>query len=192
MAILRPMTATVLKPKSICSEERDDIHSDENSQPRQMLLRIFRQSGLGDPDGCSAVLSLIAISKLLRSHMREVLTRFDLSEVKLITLICLYAEEPSPCTPAGLARHAQVSRATMSATLDGMVRRGWLHRERGAQDRRTLEIRLTLSGRSLVEESVMPFLGAIARCAEALTREEWATLSQSCDHLRKHLRGQAT
>lgn len=158
-----------------------------NSHPIKMLMRIFRQSHLGDPEGCAAVLSLIAISKLLRANMRDVLTRFELSEVKLSVLICLYAEEPEPCTPAVLAQHVQVTRATMSTTIDGMCRRGWLDRQRGRDDRRTVLVSLTVAGRELVEKSVIPFLTAVARSSEALTLEERRTLSITCAHLFEHL-----
>lgn len=180
----QPTAANPRPEDAFCADDSPLLRN----HPTKMLLRIFRQSGLGDPEGCAAVLSLISVGKLLRARMREVLTRYDLSELKLATLICLYAEEPASCTPADLARQVRVSRATMSTALEGMSRRGWLNRERGLTDRRTVNVHLTRVGRRLVEESVIPFLGAIAQCADTLAGDEWRTLSKTCAHLCVSLR----
>lgn len=167
---------------------RDDTSapSDCLTQPLKMLVRIARQSGLGDPDACTAILAMLSTSRRLHHHFQRVLARFDLSEVRLTTLVVLYALDPSPSSPADLALHAQVSRATMTDTLETMRLRNWIVRDRTRFDRRVFHIRLTDEGRAIVEQAVSPFLSTVNLCAQALTRAERDTSLRICAHLNRH------
>jgi DNA-binding MarR family transcriptional regulator len=148
-----------------------------------MLVRIARQSHLGDPEACTTVLALLSTSRLLHQHFQRVLAQLELSEVKLTTLVSLYALDPEPSTPADLAFHSQVSRATMTDTLEAMCDRNWIVRERARTDRRMLYIHLTDAGRTLVEQAVIPFLTTVNLCAQVLTRNERAAALRICTHL---------
>ncbi|MCX6956793.1 MAG: MarR family transcriptional regulator [Verrucomicrobia bacterium] len=152
-------------------------------RPVQMLLRIARQSRLGDPEGCAAILTLLATGRVVRAHLQHVLGQLGLNEIKFSTLITLYALDPDPSTPAELALQSRVSRAAMSDTLEALRGGGWVDRERSTSDRRTLHIRLTARGRDLIETAVRPFLAAVGRCAEALTAAERRSLTRTCGHL---------
>jgi DNA-binding MarR family transcriptional regulator len=155
-------------------------------QPTQMLVRIARQSGLGDPEGCAAVLALLTTSRLVRGQLHRVLAELGLNEAKLTTLITLYALDPEPSTPADLAVQSQVSRSTMTDTLESLHASGWVQRERGESDRRTLHIHLTETGRSLVERAVRPFLTAVGNCADTLSTAERSAVTSACIHLCDH------
>lgn len=169
---------------------RADAHPALASQPMQMLLRITRQSRLGDPEACAAILALLATGKLLRANFHALLAKLGLTEAKFTTLITLYALDPEPSTPADLAAQVRVSRAAMTEALEGLHARGLVRRERGERDRRTFAILLTDAGRTLTEKSVRPFLGAISRCADSLSATERAAMAGACDHLFIHFREQ--
>lgn len=152
----------------------------------QMLERIARQSGLGNPDGFLALLALISTGKLLRSHLQRVLTGLGLNEIKFSTLVTLYSLDPDPSTPAELALQSRVSRAAMTDTLESLRGLGWVDRERSSTDRRTLLIRLTARGRTVVERAVRPFLAALAGCSESLTAAELRALTRTCARVCGH------
>jgi len=160
------------------------------SQPLKMLVRIARQNRLGDPDACATVLAMLFTSRLLHQHFQRALARLDLSEVKLTTLVSLYAIDPEPSTPADLALQSQVSRAAMTDTLETMRLRNWIVRDPAQNDRRVLHIHLTDEGRALVERAVIPFLSTVNLCAQVLTRDEHATAISICAHLNAYFRSQ--
>ncbi|HEY9250626.1 MAG TPA: MarR family transcriptional regulator [Rariglobus sp.] len=155
-----------------------------------MLVRIARQSRLGDPEACASVLAMLSTSRLLHQHFQHVLAQLDLSEVKLTTLVSLYALDPEPSTPADLAIHSQVSRATMTETLETMRLRNWIVRDRAKNDRRVLHIHLTDEGRTLVEHAVIPFLSTVNLCAQVMTRDERTTAIRICTHLNRYFQPQ--
>lgn len=148
-----------------------------------MLVRIARHSRIGNPEGCAALLLLLASSRLLRNELHRVLARFGLSQLRFATLVSLYASDPDPCTPADLAYHVQVSRATMADILDELFRRAWITRKRARNDRRYQHICLTDDGRTLVERAVQPFLSAVSRCAEVLAPEEREAVARASSHM---------
>lgn len=182
-------------PKKACdtssSTGEDAAQTRCLSQPLKMLVRIARQSHLGDPDACATVLAMLFTSRLLHQHFQRALARLDLSEVKLTTLVSLYAIDPEPSTPADLALHSQVSRATMTDTLEGMRRRNWIVRDRAQNDRRVLHIHLTDEGRTLVERAVSPFLSTVNLCAQVMTRDERTTAIRICNHLNRYFQPQS-
>lgn len=151
-----------------------------------MLVRIARQSHLGDPEGCAAILALLTATRLVRGHLNRVLAQAGLNEAKLSALVTLYALDPEPSTPADLALQSQVSRTTMTDTLDALHSGGWINRERGEADRRTLHIQLTTTGRTLVENAVRPFLTAVGNCAATLSVAERRSVTSACVHLCDH------
>lgn len=157
------------------------------SQPMDMLVRIARQSQLGDAEGCATLLTMLASMRLLRLHLQRVLAPLKLSEVKLATLISLYALDPVPSSASDLAYHAQVSRATMTDTLELMRAHGWVARERSSEDRRKMRVMLTTAGRELVEQAVRPFLAALGRCSEFINPRERDTILHACARLDAHL-----
>lgn len=171
-------------------EAVDPLQAGCLSQPLKMLVRIARQSHLGDPDACATVLGLLFTSRLLHQHFQRALAQLDLSVVRLTTLVSLYALDPEPSTPADLAFHSQVSRATMTATLESMRLRNWIVRDRAQNDRRVLHIHLTDEGRTLVEQAVRPFLSTVNLCAQVLTPHERTTAIRICTHLNSYFQPQ--
>jgi DNA-binding MarR family transcriptional regulator len=57
-----------------------------------------------------------------------------------------------PCTMSELARHQAVSLPTISRSVDMLVRRGWVERGTGSNDRRQSMVRLTPRGRRVLAD----------------------------------------
>lgn len=157
-----------------------------------MLVRIARHSRIGNPEGCAALLMLLSASRLLRNELHRVLTGLGLSQIRFAALVSLYASDPDPCTPADLAYHVQVSRATMADILDEMCRRGWITRKRVRTDRRSRHICLTDDGRTLFEHAVQPFLSAVSRCAEVLDVEEREAVGRASSQIHSYFQPNAS
>jgi len=162
-----------------------------SAQPFQMLVRIARHSDIGDPDGCAAILALLATGRSLRAHLQRVLTSLDLSEVKFAVLVSLYAQDPAPCSLSELSAQAEVSRASLRTTLDALSAGGWIETaspSASASVRPSAQrISLTPRGRTLTEKTVRPFLTAVARCGEVLSASERQAVTRSCNLLQDRL-----
>jgi DNA-binding MarR family transcriptional regulator len=57
-----------------------------------------------------------------------------------------HLDDVQPTALFDLARHMGVTASTMSLTMDRLVAAGYVIRERSAQDRRRLDLRLTIAG----------------------------------------------
>lgn len=160
-----------------------------SAQPFQMLVRIARHSDIGDPDGCAAVLALLATGRSLRAHLQRVLTSLDLSELKFAVLVSLYARDPAPCSLSELSAQAEVGRTSLRTTLDALSSGGWIETVAGASDSRpsAQRVSLTARGRTLTEKTVRPFLAAVARCGEVLSASERQAVTRSCNLLQDRL-----
>jgi len=75
----------------------------------------------------------------------------------------LHAVALQPLSLGELAERLQVSAPTMSVTVQTLATRGWLRRERSAQDRRIVMVHTTPAG--------MDMLGQMYREAEALMQD---------------------
>ena len=79
-----------------------------------------------------------------KRHVRDPETAAILSGHQASVLDHLDDVQPTPLFD--LARHMGVTASTMSLTIDRLVRGGYVVRERSAEDRRRLDLRLTPAG----------------------------------------------
>jgi DNA-binding MarR family transcriptional regulator len=79
-----------------------------------------------------------------KRHVRDPQTQEILSGHQASVLDHLDDVHPTPLFD--LARHMGVTASTMSLTMDRLVRGGYVVRERSAEDRRRLDLRLTPAG----------------------------------------------
>ena len=149
----------------------------------QMLVRVAKHGGIGDPEGCAAVLTLLETARRLRGHIHSILAAHGLSDARFAVLVCLYAIDPTPITPAELAEEAQISRAAMSESLESLQKAGHVTRERSATDRRSTRISLSDSGRALIEDTMRPFLDVVSRFGGALSLAERRIIGEICTNI---------
>lgn len=114
---------------------------------------------------------LMRTARLLRAHIDQALAPFDLDMSQYLCLSMLAADEGQPSMPSELSTTLDATRTQMTRLLDGLEARGLLRRRASTQDRRSLELRLTAAGRSLVERA--------APVVHAAYGEAWGPLGET-------------
>ena len=90
---------------------------------------------------------VMLVMKTLGAEMRR--SRRPLAPAQMGSLMRIGA---GPCSMSELARHQAVSLPTISKSVDMLVRRGWVGRGTGKDDRRQSLVRLTPRGRRVLAD----------------------------------------
>lgn len=106
----------------------------------------------------------------LFQHFRESLAGFDITPGQAGVLI-LTRDNPG-ISQSRLARAMQVERATLGQTLEGLVKRSLVARERNKGDRRAYALRLSPEGEDFVAALLPAIRAHEAEVARNLTAEE--------------------
>ena len=88
-------------------------------------------------------------------------------------------------TPADLADHAGVTRATITGLLDALEKEGLVERTHRSDDRRSLHVRLTKKGVSLLEKILPDHYAAIGALMSKLTKPEKKQLAALLGKMRE-------
>lgn len=113
--------------------------------------------------------SLRRITRAIDLYSRQLASRFGLTGPQLVCLRTLASTET--CTPSRLAREVDLSQATITGIVDRLEAQGLVRRERDAQDRRRISVRVTPAGQELLARAPSPlhsrFLERLAELPEA-------------------------
>ena len=91
-----------------------------------------------------------------------------------------------------LAQASLQDAATMTAIVDGLVRRGWVVRRRSAGDRRRVSVRLTVRGRTLLRAVPRRLDLRWHRALRRLSSTEQALLLRLLEQLLEGMRAAGT
>lgn len=108
---------------------------------------------------------------VMRSVVAELRGAGELPAPAHFGLLTVLAAQPRPLTLTELAALQGVSLPTMSNSITALVRRGWVRRTVGADDRRQTRIAVTTKGRDTV--------GRVGRSAEAHLAERLTNLDET-------------
>ena len=136
-----------------------------------MRMAASKYPELEPASGAAYVLLLRVASDMLAAG-DEYLAKFSLSQGRFIVLTLLYRVFDLPQNPCVLAEKAGVTRATMTGLLDGLEREGYIQRETSTEDRRMLEVRLTVKGKKFLEGVMPGFFRMVRQRMEGLTMGE--------------------
>lgn len=106
-----------------------------------------------------AVLLSQASALLARAGGRA-LDAWDVTWPQALSLLVL-AEQEAPISATRLVNQLGLGRTAMTSVVDRLERSGWVQRRPSPVDRRTADLVLTDSGRTLVE-NIRPVLGNLA------------------------------
>lgn len=107
--------------------------------------------------------------------------RHGITQARFLVLINLYKAEGHGLTPAALADTLGVTRATITGLIDTLERDAMVAREPDPDDKRSVLVRLSLTGRRFLEGMMPDHFARIAgvlRHFSAAEREQFAHLLQ--------------
>jgi DNA-binding MarR family transcriptional regulator len=117
-------------------------------------------------DGAAILAAVRAIGSSTDSCRRAVIAESGLGTADLITLSLLHREEPQQAGRIG--ESTGLTPGSVTALLDRLEDGGYLTRVRTDHDRRSLEVRLTPTGRALGNAVINALLPAMERIADEL------------------------
>jgi len=77
------------------------------------------------------------------------------------------------------------SNSNITLVIDNLEKQGWVRRQRDQDDRRTVHVSLTETGKALIQSLLPEHVTAIREMMKVLTPEEQATLGEICRRLGK-------
>jgi len=118
-------------------------------------------------------LQLLWLSDNILDVMDLDLAPYGITESKLDVLLLLVLHEGrESVTPSAIADRLGIRRASVTALLDWLEKRGWIAREQSARDRRMLHIRITTEGKALVDQVLPTFWATCASLLDDLDEQE--------------------
>ena len=128
-----------------------------------------------------AYIKLMRATGSVRSRLDRALARHKLTENQLGVLEAILHLGPQ-CQRA-LAEKLWTTGPSVTLLVDQLEQRGWVRRERNAQDRRFVSVDLTAEGKRFIERVFPGHAEAIAETFGALTAAEQAQLGRLCKKL---------
>lgn len=140
------------------------------------LLAIARQRPGLDAARCAVVFGHLDTAAAVQAVLHGLLAKYRLSDLKFAVLVVLFTLDPDPSTPADLAQHAGVSRSAITDALDQLAVQKCVVRERDRADRRSTYVRLTATGRRIMDRALTQYLCAAGRIARLADRPAQSAL----------------
>ncbi|MEM8860358.1 MAG: MarR family transcriptional regulator [Chloroflexota bacterium] len=138
-----------------------------------------RVSGLPIDALALAVMSNIwRASQAFRNEMeQQILRDYNLTFSSFSTLFIVWIW--GPLEMSAIAASQSVARSTISSTVNGLEKKGWVKRHHVGRngDGRSIQVALTKNGRDLIEEVFPKFNAGEKSFVEGLTKEEAETLA---------------
>jgi|SRR6266508_6991928 len=129
----------------------------------------------------STYLKLTRASERLWNRLALRLQREDLTPSQFGVLEALY--HLGPMCQRDLGERILRSSGNMTLVIDNLERRGLIRRERSVEDRRYIQVHLTVEGERLIRRVFPGHADAITRELAVLTQEEQRTLGHLCRKL---------
>ena len=120
--------------------------------------------------------------RTLRAELRRS-AAIALSEqqVRALSYLRRHAED----SVSALAQYLGLGLPTASKLVDGLVRGGYVERQRASQDRRRARLALTAAGRQAVEAVLGNMQARLGEDLQALSAEDLATVGEAMGVLRR-------
>lgn len=127
---------------------------------------------------------LRALRRIIRAvdlHSRAIESQYGLTGPQLVCLRVIGNE--GPLTPSELARHVDLSQATVTGIIGRLVKRQYVSRRRNSKDRRRVTLSLLPAGRDLLEEAPSPLQTQFAERLAALPPENQMVISTMLEQI---------
>ena len=121
---------------------------------------------------------LIHLHKKIELQSELISSRYGVSARQFDVLDILFNYPDKMSTPAQLADEVHLTRSTMTGTLDGLEKKGFILRESHPNDRRSMLIKLTEEGLNFCKEKMPERYTNILRVMKSMSTDDR-------DHLRR-------
>ena len=125
-----------------------------------------------EPVTLLAFLSVLIAGAEVERRVEPHFARYGLSQARFVVLMALRRRPDHAATPADLADHAAVTRATMTGLIDGLEGDGLVERTSRTDDRRSVDVHLTKKGLQLLEKILPDHYARIGELMGKLTKAE--------------------
>ncbi|MGV7118709.1 MarR family winged helix-turn-helix transcriptional regulator [Paenibacillus kyungheensis] len=113
---------------------------------------------------------------------------YDITESKLDLLLLIQLHENSEkVTPSAIAERLNIRRASVTALLNSVEKKGWIIRESSVEDGRKIYVKLSTAGKMFVQRVLPVFWSACASLVEDLNEDEQQILSKVIDKLHNQI-----
>lgn len=133
--------------------------------------------------GHVAIVKLMVAGESIRRTVRGQLAHAGLTIEGFKTLAALRQLDPAPASPSRLAQITATNAAVLSHTLTRLELSRLVTRERDADDRRVVHVRLTPLGHSTVARALDACQDCVHRLVEGLQPADLRHLTAVCDSL---------
>lgn len=157
-------------------------HSDPIAEARRQWVNHW---GEAPAPHMSAVTSIMRAQQILMSRLNELLKPFDLTFPRYEALMLLYFSRSNALPLGKIGERLQVHPTSVTNTIDGLERLGYVSRERSTRDRRQTLAAITSTGRRAAGLATVILNDAEFGTAP-LRREELETISAILRRLRAH------
>lgn len=136
-------------------------------------------SSAGEEQDDRIILGLFSDLATLRDSLERLYEPSGLNEHKFAVLESLAAQHPKPSLPSLLAGSIGITRSGMTDLLDQLEKKGWIERGRDPENRRTVKIRLTEQGLSVVRQARVHFRSVCHELLGELDSDEIRRLGET-------------
>ncbi len=164
----------------------------DDKEKRQKMKLLFRRMNPDiDPEALQLMDSMRHVAHGLRQVGENSLAAADMSYARYRLLLGLFfsaeIEGREGLNPSEISERQGTSRNTISSLIRDLEDEGLIERLLDQDDRRKFIIRLTPSGRDVIQEHSNRHMRMIAQCFESLTTEERVDLRRILDKLAANL-----
>jgi DNA-binding MarR family transcriptional regulator len=159
--------------------------SEERRDPVEEAVAQWHAHGWEGGERLRAALSIIRVEELIRAASTEVLRPLQLSYSRHELLSLLYFSSRGELPLGKLSERLMVHPASVTTTVDSLVKLGFVKRVPHPTDRRGTLARITPAGRERIEAST-PELVERRFGLDALSEEEARTLTELLRKVRAH------
>lgn len=138
----------------------------------ECLLEAAERYPTLNPTASEAFLHLLRTGDSVFAAESRFLAQHHITQGRFTVLMLLNRSSDDPSTPAELADEAGVTRATMTGLLDTLERDEIVRREADLTDRRTVLVRLTDTGRALLERMLPDYFDCVTRIMKPLNASQ--------------------
>jgi DNA-binding MarR family transcriptional regulator len=138
-----------------------------------------------DPSTVLAFLSVLIVAADVERSVDPHFARYGLSQGRFVILMALRRRPELTATPAELADHAGVTRATITGLLDALEREELVERSHRADDRRSVHVRMTKKGVSLLDKILPDHYTRIGALMGKLSKPEKKQLAALLGKMRE-------